>query len=148
MALFQNINRKLAHEMGKASSLCGRSPEEEGGIILEKDGEYAFVKVKNKHSGDSIAEGLYETDLEDLQKNVFPMVENGWKFYASFHTHPSFSPTPSKLDLEKLFTGFKYNVIFASQQKVFSYSEWLPDDRMFIYYIPLSSLILSVKNEN
>lgn len=147
MSLLQNINLKLAHEIGKASSVCGQSAEEEGGIILEKDGEYQFVKVKNKNSGESIAEGLYETDIEDLQKNVFPMVKTGWKFYASFHTHPSFSATPSRLDLEKLFNGFKYNVIFASQQKVFSYSEWLPDDRMFIYYIPLSSLILAVKNE-
>jgi proteasome lid subunit RPN8/RPN11 len=144
MGLFENINHLLAKEIVEASRVCGYSEEEQGGIILEKNGEYVFTYVKNKHRGSDMAPQLYETDLEDFKENVAPKVADGWKFFASFHTHPSFSPTPSRLDLEKLFTGFKYNVIFATHQKMFCWAEWLSQDHLFLYYIPLNSLKLII----
>ena len=129
------MNARLAKTILVAAENCTHTVEEEGGIILEKDGEYCFVKVKNIHEGTDIAAGLYETDQIELKENVFSKVADGWKFYASFHTHPRYTPTPSSLDLQKLFQGFKYNVIFSPVREIFSYSQWLGEESA-PYYIP------------
>ena len=128
---------------------CTSTIEEEGGIILEKDGKYLFVRVRNKHEGTPRAPGLYETDLAELKDRVLNRVAEGWKFYSSFHTHPSFSPSPSSLDLSELFTGFKYNVIYSPKLDLFSFNQWV-GNKSITYYIPTYTLthLLSHSNEN
>jgi hypothetical protein len=138
------MNSRLARAILKAAESCPHKIEEEGGIILEKDGEYCFVKVKNIYEGTDIAAGLYETDQTELKEKVLNKVGDGWKFYASFHTHPRYTSTPSRLDLEKLFQGFKYNVIFSPVKEIFSYSQWLGDESA-PYYIPKTTLESLIK---
>ena len=133
------MNARLAKTILQAAESCPDAVEEQGGIILAKDGEYCFVKVKNIHEGTSTAAGLYETDQTELKDNVLTKVGDGWKFYASFHTHPKWSAVPSNLDLEKLFQGFKYNVIFSPVKEIFSYSQWL-GEQSAPYYIPKTTL--------
>jgi len=132
-------NKALLKEVLKAGGECTHSVEEEGGIILHKDGEYYFTKVKNIHTGTEHAFGLYETDQDELRDKVLSKVAEGWKMYASFHTHPSFSPAPSSLDLAKLFQGFKYNIIFSPKTYMFSFNEWV-GERTITYYIPTDTL--------
>ena len=139
MDLLESANKPLFKEMLTAAKICQHRGEEEGGIILAKDGEYHFVKVKNIHEGTATAAALYETDQTELKEKVLTKVGEGWKLFASFHTHPSFSPTPSSLDLRKLFNGFKYNIIFAPDMNTFSYSQWL-GDKSSLYYMPVSTL--------
>jgi len=133
------MNARLAKTLLQAVENCPHPVEEEGGIILAKDDEYCFVKVKNIHKGTDTAAGLYETDQTELKENVLTKVADGWKFYASFHTHPKYTPTPSSLDLEKLFQGFKYNAIYSPVREIFSYSQWL-GEKSSPYYIPKTTL--------
>jgi len=132
-------NKALISAVLEAASQCTHHVEEEGGVILERGDEYTFGRVKNIHAGTETAIGLYETDLGELKSNVFNKLKEGWKMYASFHTHPSFGPTPSNLDLTKLFTGFKNNVIFSPRLNVFSFNEW-DDDEPVTYYLSESTL--------
>jgi len=132
-------NKYLISAILDAAAECTHPVEEEGGIVLSKNDDYVFAKVKNIHSGESIAAGLYETDQQELKEKVLDKIAEGWTMYASFHTHPSFSPTPSTLDLTKLFQGFKYNIIFAPRTNMFSCSEWV-GERTAIYYIPTETL--------
>jgi proteasome lid subunit RPN8/RPN11 len=129
------MNAKLFKIMLQAAESCTDPIEEQGGIILSKNNEYCFVKVKNIHEGTATAAGLYETDQTELRENVLTRVGDGWKFYASFHTHPQWSSCPSSLDLEKLFQGFRYNIIFAPTTNMFSHSEWI-GEQSAVYYIP------------
>jgi len=133
------MNAYLMETMLEAADSCTDPVEEQGGIILSKNNEYCFVKVKNIHAGTSVAAGLYETDQQELREHVFSKMGEGWKFHASFHTHPQWSPVPSSLDLEKLFQGFKYNVIFAPKPATFCYAEWV-EDRCVMQYIPKKTL--------
>ena len=128
----------------KASEECTNNTEEEGGIIMEKDGVYEFVRVKNHHEGTDRAVGLYETDLEEFSQLVFSKVCKSWKMHASFHTHPGFSPTPSSLDLDKLFQGFKYNVIYSPAHRTFSYSQWI-EDNSYVTYLPIKTIQQLIK---
>jgi proteasome lid subunit RPN8/RPN11 len=139
MDLRESANKPLFKAMLEAASACPHRREEEGGIVLAKDNEYQFVKVKNIHEGTDTAVGLYETDQAELKDRVLSKVGEGWKLFASFHTHPEFSPAPSSLDLGKLFNGFKYNVIYAPRMDMFSYSQWLGDKSSLIY-IPANTL--------
>jgi proteasome lid subunit RPN8/RPN11 len=139
MDLLESANNPLFREMLEAAKACDNRREEEGGIILTKDGEYHFVKVKNIHNGTETAAALYETDQTELKDKVLNKVGEGWRLFASFHTHPSFSPTPSSLDLSKLFNGFKYNIIFAPDMNTFSYSQWL-GNKSSLYYMPANTL--------
>jgi proteasome lid subunit RPN8/RPN11 len=132
-------NKELIREVIKAAEECAHPLEEEGGIILARDGEYLFAKVKNIHTGTGQAAGLYETDQDELREKVLNRVAEGWKMYASFHTHPSFSPSPSALDLSKLFQGFKYNIISSPKTYMFSFNEWV-GERTITYYIPTDTL--------
>lgn len=133
------LNSVLIAAMLDASKRCAHHIEEEGGIILNKDEEYTFVKVKNIYEGTDVAAGLYETDQSELSSLVLTKVGEGWKFYASFHTHPQFSPAPSSLDLGKLFQGFKYNVIYSPIMEMFSCSQWFGDQSVHSY-IPKKTL--------
>ena len=149
MSLFTNTNYSLANELNRAAVLCGKSNEEEGGVILVKGAEYEFIKIRNLYAGSKVAIGLYETEANELKTLVIPRIADGWQMYASFHTHPACGPHPSQLDLGKLFQGFKYNYIFASQSKLFSLSEWMGDtDEFVIYYMPLGSLNSIITNEH
>jgi proteasome lid subunit RPN8/RPN11 len=127
-----------------ASRECASTLEEEGGIIMEKEGVYEFVRIKNVHEGTDRASGLYETDQEELSQLVFSRVCKGWKMHASFHTHPSFSPTPSCLDIDKLFEGFRYNVIWSPTHRSFSYSMWV-GELTYASYFPVTTFEQLIK---
>ena len=125
--------------MLQAAEECFNPIEEEGGIIIEKEKVYEFVKIKNVYEGTSSAPSLYETDREKLSELIFSKICKGWKMYASFHTHPSFSATPSDLDLTKLFQSFKYNIIYSVKNDMFSYSEWL-GEKIYSVYLPKKTI--------
>lgn len=144
MNLISSLDKALVAEMLAAAKSCRHPVEEQGGIILNKDEEFLFVKVKNIYEGMDTAAGLYETDQNELSGLVLSKVSEGWKFYASFHTHPQFSPAPSSLDLGKLFQGFKQNIIFSPIMEMFSYSEWFGEQSLH-YYIPTRTLEVLVK---
>ena len=146
MSLFKLTNISLANQLIRAADECTNIKEEEGGIILERDGDYKFIRIKNKYEGTSKAYGLYETDKEQLQELLKKHVmEEGWKLYASFHTHPTFSPSPSSLDVSALFGSFKYNYIYATEKRIFSYSQWVDEERLSVLYVPRQSLQNLVK---
>jgi proteasome lid subunit RPN8/RPN11 len=144
MYIFRYGIESFMKAMLKASKECQNTREEEGGIIMEKDGVYEFVRVKNHHEGTDRAGGLYETDQDEFSQLVFSRVCKAWKMHASFHTHPTFSPTPSSLDLDKLFQGFRYNVIYSASHRTFSYSQWIEDDSC-VTYLPIKTIQKLVK---
>jgi len=93
--------------------------EEHGGIILhnKNTGEYLFQYLFNSNSGTPIANGLYTADRYQYTELIIPLFSKGWRQYASFHTHPSFSPRPSSIDLNQLFVGFFNNYIYSGLNK-------------------------------
>jgi proteasome lid subunit RPN8/RPN11 len=128
------MSKALASELIKASEICKHRVEEEGGLILNRGDEFVFVPVQNIYKGTPTAAGLYETEQSDFTGKVFPLLKEGWKFYASFHTHPSFSPNPSGLDLNVLFQGFKHNYIYAPRPETFSYTTWGVEGQFTQYF--------------
>jgi proteasome lid subunit RPN8/RPN11 len=128
-----------------AVDVCHRFDEEEGGLILNRDKDYKFVHIDNMHSGSSHAIGLYEVSPEQFGKLVIPLMREGWKMFSSFHTHPPYSATPSNLDLGTLFKGFKHNVIYANEQRAFSYSRWC-GETVATVYLKLDAIIKISKN--
>jgi len=114
--------------------------EERGGVILEKYGDYEFKLIKNIHTDTPVAYGLYEADRNEFGEFIIPLMTSGWKLFASFHTHPTFSATPSALDLAKLFQGFKHNVIYSVQDETCSISSW-EGELLKTKYIPISTLL-------
>lgn len=140
MGLFKNMDVNLAEQVYRAAVLCGQSNEEEGGIILKKDADFLFHKIKNIYTGSNTAIGLYEADEFEFKNLIVPEIAKGWKMYGSFHTHPSFSATPSSLDMSKLFLGFKHNFIYATERNIFSSSVWVAEDAFSIIYIPMSTM--------
>lgn len=136
----------LVREVLNAVALCADKVEEQGGIVLYKDNDFVFVKVKNIYENTPTAAGLYETDQDDLRDLVFSKVKDGWKFYSSFHTHPMFQATPSGLDLAKLFQGFKYNIIYSHLTSTFSFSSW-ENDQIYTAYVPVEKLKELAKND-
>jgi proteasome lid subunit RPN8/RPN11 len=144
MYIFRYGIESFLKAMISASVECTSTKEEEGGIIMEKDAVYEFVRVKNVYEGTDRASGLYETDQEELSQLIFSRVCKGWKMHASFHTHPSFSPTPSSLDLDKLFQGFRYNIIWSPTHRTFSYSAWIGEES-YLAYLPISTIEKLIK---
>jgi proteasome lid subunit RPN8/RPN11 len=142
--IIQINNKSLVLALVQASEECSHTQEEEGGLILSKDEERLFIKIKNKHKGTVQAVGLYETDLTELKDKVFSKLSEGWKMYASFHTHPSFSPSPSSLDLNSLFVGFVYNFIYSPIGQIYSLNTWL-GDTSYPYYVPKTTLLELLK---
>jgi proteasome lid subunit RPN8/RPN11 len=132
-------NRPLIAAMLDAAKKCSHPVEEEGGVILQANDDYLFIKVKNIYEGTNTAAGLYQTDQIALKNDVLPRLNEGWKFYASFHTHPQFSATPSSLDFAKLFEGFKYNVIYSQRTDMFSFSQWVANS-CATFYVPVTTL--------
>ena len=154
MRLFNKIDVFLVNSLGAAVRECGNSNEEEGGIILVKQNpsnggrSFKFVKVLNKMVGTPAARGLYVADPGEFGEKAFPLLTQGWRQYASFHTHPTFSPTPSSLDEDKLFRGFKYNFIFSNTEKTLSCSEWSPQNDLHTVYINIVTLIYLSNAQN
>jgi hypothetical protein len=142
MRLFQQFNIGLGRVLTGAAIDCPNRNEEEGGVILinHKKKEYCFVKVRNLHEGTPTAYGLYVADPEEFGGRVIPMLSKGWELYASFHTHPQFPCTPSQLDYNKLFQGFKYNYIYSSRDLEFSCSDWSPQMDLHTVKINLETL--------
>jgi hypothetical protein len=132
-------NKDYLEAISKAVESCTLPYEEEGGIILEKDGSFLYVRVKNIHENTPTASGLYETDAGELTDKVISKVQTGWKFHSSFHTHPTFSPTPSGIDRHELFKSFKFNVIYSPKQDLFSFNEWI-ENKLITIYISSSTI--------
>lgn len=87
--------------------------EEEGGFILQNNEELELIKVKNKHTGTSIAAVLYEPDPAEFGELILSKLIDGWSVFASVHTHPNKLCTPSSVDLKNLFTNFQKNIIYT-----------------------------------
>ena len=88
--------------------------EEEGGVILKKDIEFKFVKIRNINTGSSKAYGLYEVDRSEYGAKIIPLFNTGWVNYATFHTHPQYChPYPSITDLTRLFKSAPVNFIYS-----------------------------------
>ena len=94
---------------------CSSEYEEEGGIImyLAKDDAYKYIKLSNTNTNTPIAPVLWTADRDEYAKQVIPLFKEGWRQFASFHTHPQFIPYPSSIDLRDLFPGFSTNFIFS-----------------------------------
>jgi hypothetical protein len=92
-------------------------PEERGGFILKKGNDFKFIPVMNIHTGTSISHGLYRPEPNEFGEKVLgPILYDGWKLYASFHTHPNgYSPIPSGIDVQQLFLGHQINYIYATK---------------------------------
>jgi hypothetical protein len=127
-----------------AIDLCDNELEEEGGVILTSSRAapghelFKFVKVQNRRAGTPEARGLYVADPVSFGAEVFPLLSGGWNLYASFHTHPTFSSTPSDLDRRALFVGFKYNYIYSPQRRAVSVSEWISKEELVTKYYNLN----------
>jgi hypothetical protein len=118
------MNKHLWTQLLTASEVCDHATEEQGGLILSRDESFLFVPIRNIHIGTITAVGLYETDKLELKTKVFTRMSEGWRMFASFHTHPMFSATPSVTDMTYLFQGFESNYIYAPKPQVFSATIW------------------------
>jgi proteasome lid subunit RPN8/RPN11 len=121
------MNKQLWTQLLEAAEVCNHTTEEQGGLILRKDEDYLFVPIKNIYAGTYTSIGLYETDKIELKMKVFTRMSEGWRMFASFHTHPMFSATPSVTDMSYLFQGFESNYIYAPKPRVFSATIWEGD---------------------
>jgi proteasome lid subunit RPN8/RPN11 len=139
-------NVGLIAEVLKAKDACANPLEEEGGVILCKDEiEFEFIKLKNKYHTTATAIGLYEADTDEFSDKVIPKIGKGWKMFASFHTHPTFPPRPSQLDVTTLFMGFKYNFIYSPLESKHSCSIW-EDNMLTAGYVDNEKLEQLVEN--
>lgn len=91
--------------------------EERGGVIIQKDGNYEFIALRNMKAGTPEARGLWMVHPDDFGKYVVKKLCAGWKAYGSFHTHPSFTASPSTTDLNILFKGYSTNYIYSNRDK-------------------------------
>ena len=128
----------LKNALVKAIKDCAYSPEEEGGIIFEKDGEYKFVYLENDLAGTPAAAALISFK-GDFGKAIAAM-DAGWKSFASFHIHPSFSPRYSNIDYTKLFQGFKTNYIYSNMSGELAKYEWKGDSLLTKYTLTIKEL--------
>lgn len=106
--------------------------EEHGGVILHnKDTDkYLFKYLFNSNGGKPIANALYTADRYQYTEIIIPLFKNNWRQFASFHTHPQFTPQPSSIDLHQLFAGFSHNYIYSGLTKeLIKYSWKDPKDR-------------------
>ncbi len=121
---------KLEEILEQAATVCNNTTEEEGGIILHKDGDYLFVKLKNNNTGTDLARVLWTADRYEYAAQVLPLLKEGFKHYASFHTHPMFVPFPSHIDVTQLFPGFSLNFIYSqAKQQVTGWTYELTADK-------------------
>jgi len=97
---------------------CLGRHEEEGGIILRNGEVFRFIKLTNRHTGTPTAVGFFEVDPQEYAEKILPLFNEGWKNYASFHTHPTgCRARPSMVDLTRLFNGFPDNYIWSPSFK-------------------------------
>jgi proteasome lid subunit RPN8/RPN11 len=80
-------------------------------MILFGDNLMRFVPCRNSIEGRARG-GLYEPCDEDMAK-VFALIDAGWDWVASVHSHPTFSPYPSSIDLNQLFPNQRINLIWS-----------------------------------
>jgi len=125
---FIDVAMKAAEECSSVENY------EQGGIIFEKNGEFKFHRIENIHNGTTRGISLYEVYIPYFGKLVSAQVLDGWKLFASFHTHPSFSAQPSRTDLDYLFKGYKYNVIYSDPTETFAFCVWL-DDSCYTFFM-------------
>jgi proteasome lid subunit RPN8/RPN11 len=119
-------DKSIEQALDDAIVLCGgrTDKEEDGGIILHKDGEFVFFPIRNSNTGTDVAPYLYSADRDEYAKKILPMLKKGWGQY-SFHTHPQFMPYPSNVDMTQLFPGFPDNYIYSDLTKqVYKYT-WI-----------------------
>jgi proteasome lid subunit RPN8/RPN11 len=108
--------KALEQTLLRAAKTCqSEELEEEGGIIManKDESEFRFIKLGNTNSGTPTAKVLWTADRNEYAKTILPMFHEGWRQYASFHTHPQFLPTPSSVDTTQLFPGFRTNYIYS-----------------------------------
>lgn len=109
----------LINALTEAVKACNSpTKEEEGGVILFNKDDYRFVKLSNVNSGETLAAVLWTADRNEYAAQVIPLFKDGWKHYASFHTHPNFPPFPSGIDRFNLFPGFPVNFIYSPLYKM------------------------------
>lgn len=117
----------------QAMSECPGVNEEEGGVILTRNGEYEFIKLRNKHTGTPTAVGLFEVDPKEYGEKVITKFDLGFRNYASFHTHPTgCRALPSTIDLSRLFRGFPDNFIWSPSMEelnLFSFDSLMSNQR-------------------
>ena len=111
----KHISTTLAEAELAAREQCGYTGEEQGGFIIQAEDSFEFVKVSNMNTGDPIAPVLYTADPNEFGALVHArrFETPSWRLYASFHTHPGCSTTPSSTDLRKLFCNFQRHYIYA-----------------------------------
>lgn len=104
----KNIVEQAIHE-------CVRTDDEEdGGVILIRNGDYKWVKLKNSISGESRAKVLYVIDkYGEYVDKVISQFQHGWRLFASFHVHPQFTSQCSHIDETMLFRDFNKNIIYS-----------------------------------
>lgn len=108
------LEKETLHDaIAEAISQCTHSMEEEGGIILTKDGNFQFIKLTNRDTGKPGAGSLYTVNRKEYGEIIIPLFADGWMNYASFHTHPRWPAYPSMTDYTYLFTGFPVNYIWS-----------------------------------
>jgi len=117
--------------------------EEVGGVILQRKGwkstvyytspradysrntlDFIWVPLHNQHTGTPTAHGLFEATQEEFTKKAIPLLRDGWKRYATFHTHPSFSYHPSHTDLTELFKSYHINYIYSIPENCVAKYTW------------------------
>ena len=103
---------------------------EAGAFILEKDGEYKFIRLDNKWENTRIGYALYEPEDEDYVKHIAPLINKGWKMHSCLHTHPCFSAQYSQIDYNNLFQGFKYNYIKSVKNNQIIKWTWINDKEL------------------
>lgn len=101
--------------LDQARAACTTNMEEQGGVIVRKpEGIFKFIKIENAFAGQPQANTLWLADREEYAEKVIPLFNDGWKNYASYHTHPRWPAQPSSIDLKDLFPGFPVNYIHSS----------------------------------
>lgn len=109
--------------------------EEEGGVIIHhpESGEFEFIHLTNANSGTAIAPSLFTAVPTEYFEKVVKKFKDGWRQYASFHTHPAFTPYASGIDRANLFLGFSDNFIYAPRfDSIFHY----PVNKEFVIGAP------------
>lgn len=113
------MRASLVEALRQALQECKGENEEEGGFLVKKDDDTVqFFKITNAHSGTLTARGLFEPDRAEYGEKVIASYGQGFKNFASFHTHPTNYPAyPSGTDVTRLFNGQPINFIWSPSLK-------------------------------
>lgn len=103
----------LGHALQIAINACAHPEEEEGGLILQTRGDFFFIQLRNNIQGTERAHALYVVDPVEYASVILPLIDAGWTQYATFHTHPKFSPQYSSIDYTMLFQSAQRNFIYS-----------------------------------